>query len=94
MVRINNITKSANPGMSGWYLKEEVYEGRESQRININLQGKDPGSVRYGFVQLLREDEIAALELEAAQHDGVILTGLPGSSRTVSDELKVILDEA
>ncbi|WP_314250948.1 hypothetical protein [Streptomyces sp. DSM 40907] len=94
MVEIENIMDPPKPAKRGFYLKGEIYAGVADQRIEINFTKKDDPArdvVRYGFVQLLRDGEIVALEKEAAQQaDKATLAGLPGGSKTVSGKVRVI----
>ncbi|MER5717334.1 hypothetical protein [Streptomyces sp. NPDC002132] len=93
MVRINNIMDAGKPSKPGYYLKEEVTARQASQRIEVDLQkgNAEPGSTRYGFVQLLRDDQLAALKGEetADGNDGTIAK-LPEGSVTVSGEARVV----
>ncbi|MFE2524782.1 hypothetical protein ACFXEL_11150 [Streptomyces sp. NPDC059382] len=89
MVKIANIMDDGKPQKAGYYLKQEIYASSAPQQIAIDLRNADHGSVRTGFVQLLRDDEVTALEREAAQHGGV-LVGLPSGSSTVSGTVRIL----
>ncbi|MDQ0685752.1 MULTISPECIES: hypothetical protein [Streptomyces] len=88
MVRIDNIM---NPGMqakTGFYLKGELFAKNVPEQIDVDLRHAETGSIRYGFVQLLRDDEYARLKKESEANEGVI-AALPRSSVTVSGEARV-----
>ncbi|MFJ1734906.1 hypothetical protein [Streptomyces sp. NPDC088254] len=93
MVRVDNIMDAGKPPKIGYYLKEEISARHASQQIAVDLQKANarPGSVRHGFVQLLREDQLAALKREetADGNDGTI-AALPEGSVTVSGEARVV----
>ena len=88
MVRIDNIMESRMPEKTGYYLKGELSARNASEQIKVDLWTAEPGSIRYGFVQLLRDDEYAKLKKESKENNGVI-AALPQSSVTVSGEARV-----
>lgn len=87
-VKIGNIVDDGKPQKADYYLKQEIYASSAPQQIAIDLRNTDHGSVRTGFVQLLRGDEVTALEREAAQHDGV-LASLASGIAVVSGTVRI-----